>query len=62
MALFTFLAPRHLLCDFATQNPPFEDAFGHSIDCEYLAILPVPLECGTLNQAEQLRLIIKWSI
>jgi hypothetical protein len=42
MALFTFLVPRHLLFNFATPNPPFEDALGHNVDYEYLAILPVP--------------------
>jgi hypothetical protein len=49
MALFTFLVPRHLLFNFATPNPPFEDALGRSVDYEYLAILPVPPEMRNLK-------------
>jgi hypothetical protein len=62
MALFAFLVPRHLLFNFVTPNSPFEGVLGHSVDYEYLAILPVPPERRTLSQAEQLGLIIKWSI
>jgi uncharacterized membrane protein YbhN (UPF0104 family) len=38
-ALFTLLVPCHYTLNFATLNLPFEDAWGHSIDCEHLDIL-----------------------